>query len=84
LGEEGFFTIMEILNEGKYLVSDMREHFLCWTMFPYRPPTLLMPREYRSEWDVIGSRPVPFLEIHVLEPFHEDEVGHLLDGLERV
>ena len=83
-GKERLLPVVERLDEGEDHVPDMLKHLLGGVVLPGRPPALLVVLEDRG----IRHPPQPctFLldDIHVLKPLHEDEVGHLLDGLERV
>ena len=83
-GEERLLTVMERFDEGEDQIPDVFEHLLGGVMFPARPPALLVPREDRRIRHSSRPCPVLFDDIRVFEALHEDEVGHLFDGLEGV
>jgi len=62
----------------------MHEHPVGREMFPVRPPAILLSFEDGFVLLFFCLRPLLLERVHLFETVHEDEVGHLLDGLERV
>ena len=82
--KEGLLAVVQVLDEGEDFVPHMGEHLIGRIVLPVRPPALLMPVEDRGVRYAPHPRPLLLDDVHVLQPLHEDEVGHLFDGLERV
>jgi len=53
-------------------------------MFPVRPPALFLPFKDGFVGLFVCLCLLLLERVHCFEPVHEDELGHLLDGLERV
>ena len=84
LGKERLLAIVDVLDERERLVPDMDEHLLGRVMLPVGPPAIHLSLIDGSVRESLSLRFLLFEGVHCFEPVHEDEVGHLLDGLERV
>jgi len=84
LGKERLFPVIDILDEREDFITHMDEHLICRVMFPVRPSTVFLPFKDGVVGNFHCLRPLLLERVHLFESVHEDEVRHLLDGLERV
>jgi len=83
-GKKCFLAVMDVLDERECLVPDMDEHLIGGVMFLVGPPAIVLPFIDGGVRESFCLCPLLLKGVHLFETVHKDEVGHLLDGLERV